>query len=48
MTGTIVTPVVGETPEKSPQGEGAEENAPAKKEGFKWESSDGSKWMKKK
>ena len=43
MIATLVTPVIGETPsEKAPQ-----ESPPDKKEGSKWESVNGSKWMKR-
>jgi len=44
MTATLVTPVVGEVP----SGNGTKESPPDKKEGSKWESVNGSKWMKKK
>ncbi len=44
MTATLVTPVVGETPSEKV----TNESPPDKKEGSKWESVNGSKWMKKK
>lgn len=42
MTGTLVTPVTGEIPSA------AKRPAPEQKEGAKWETVKGSKWMKKK